>query len=71
MILRLSDPTLCAASGRASEERMLIASLSISDAPRDNGRKRRLAGRLMSGVIVGHDPKAFGRLGSEYEDHRD
>ena len=24
----------------------------------------------MSGVIVGHDPKAFGRLGSEYEDHR-
>lgn len=25
---------------------------------------------LMSGVIVGHDPKAFARLGAEYEDHR-
>jgi len=25
---------------------------------------------LMSSVIVGHDPKAFGRLGAEYEDHR-
>ena len=23
----------------------------------------------MAGVIVGHDPKAFGRLGSGYEDH--
>ena len=25
---------------------------------------------LMSGVIVGHDPKAFARLRAEYEDHR-
>jgi predicted nucleic acid-binding protein len=25
---------------------------------------------LMSGVIVGHDPKAFARLGAKYEDHR-
>ena len=24
----------------------------------------------MSGTIVGHDPAAFGRLGSRYEDHR-
>jgi predicted nucleic acid-binding protein len=24
----------------------------------------------MGGILVGHDPKAFGRLGEPYEDHR-
>ena len=48
MILRLSDPILCATSGRASEERMLTVSRSISHARQGEWVKRRLAGRSRS-----------------------
>jgi predicted nucleic acid-binding protein len=56
--------------GRQHAERAAVFQRRSSNRMGENDAWQVAIADLMGATIVGHDPKAFGRLGDRYEDHR-
>ena len=55
---------------RAHAERVALIQRRASSRMGENDAWQAAAALHMDGCIVGHDPRAFARLGDAYEDHR-
>lgn len=56
--------------GRQHAERAALRQSRAAQRLGENDAWQVAVAECMGAVIVGHDPKAFGRLGDGYEDHR-
>ena len=56
--------------GRQHAERAALAQSRSANRMGENDAWQVAIANLMGAIIVGHDPKAFARLGDRYEDHR-
>lgn len=57
--------------GRAHAERVALGQARCAQRRGENDAWQVAVAELMDAVLVGHDRKAFGRMGSSYEDHRE
>ena len=56
--------------GRQHAERTALIQRRTANRMGENDAWQVAIADLMGATIVGHDPKAFGRLGARYDDHR-
>ncbi len=56
--------------GRQQAERVALRQRRAQQRLGENDAWQVAVADCMDAVIVGHDPKAFGRLGARYDDHR-